>query len=178
MKKLLLLLALGMLLVSCDYIMKKRGGADAEVKTDKKVVLGNDKDDKGCVASAGYRWSLVRKECIRIFEEGYRLNRISELKTDDDTEGAFVVFDKERNEAELFLPTNPKSFLLKKEKDGRYKNGNWLLLINEGFTLKNRGHIMYAGATVQENKIISDDQQESALVQSQKIDTVKTAAAE
>ena len=33
-------------------------------------VLGADRDGRGCVASAGFSWSGVRGECIRIFEIG------------------------------------------------------------------------------------------------------------
>ena len=31
---------------------------------------GADRDAHGCIASAGYTWSVVRGECIRIFEAG------------------------------------------------------------------------------------------------------------
>ena len=33
-------------------------------------VAGADRDAHGCIASAGYTWSSVRKQCIRIFEAG------------------------------------------------------------------------------------------------------------
>ena len=33
-------------------------------------VAGADRDAHGCIASAGYTWSNVRKQCIRIFEAG------------------------------------------------------------------------------------------------------------
>lgn len=37
-------------------------------------MVGNDADEHGCKASAGYRWSVLRNECIRIFEAGVRLD--------------------------------------------------------------------------------------------------------
>ncbi|MEY3613964.1 MAG: hypothetical protein RL697_679 [Pseudomonadota bacterium] len=33
-------------------------------------VAGADRDAHGCIGSAGYTWSNVRKQCIRIFEAG------------------------------------------------------------------------------------------------------------
>ncbi len=67
-------------------------------------VVGADRDEHGCKGSAGYRWSLVRNECIRIFEAGIRLN--AKAPGLDTTFSAFVVFksDTEDEQAELFLP--------------------------------------------------------------------------
>lgn len=33
-------------------------------------VAGADRDAHGCIASAGYTWSNVRNQCVRIFEAG------------------------------------------------------------------------------------------------------------
>jgi hypothetical protein len=100
MKKLLLLPALLLLFTSCDFMLKEREDDEVEAKADKNVVLGHDKDDKGCVTSAGYKWSVLRKECIRVFEEGYRLNSADSLKAEDIAASAFVVFDKNEEQAE------------------------------------------------------------------------------
>ena len=34
----------------------------------KPQMVGNDADKHGCRASAGYTWSQLKKECIRIFD--------------------------------------------------------------------------------------------------------------
>jgi hypothetical protein len=156
MKKLLLIPALLLLLYSCDFMLKERDD-ETEVDVEKNVVLGNDKDDKGCVTSAGYKWSLLRKECIRVFEEGYRLNKVDSLKAEDKTISAFVVFNKDEKEAELYLPGSQSSFIMKKEAEGLYKNGAWALNTKNSYQLRNRGRVVYAGAAIQENKVISDD---------------------
>ena len=157
MKKFLPAFILISVLVSCDYILKERDTTEAEVNTEEKIVLGNDRDDKGCVTSAGYKWSLLNKECIRVFEEGYRLNTIDSLKAEDITAAAFVVFDKEQEQAELYLPNEAKSILMKKEADGLYKSGVWSLHTRKNYQLKKQNRVVFAGAVIQENKVISDD---------------------
>lgn len=157
MKKLLLLPLLFLSIVSCDFMLKERDDSEAEVNTEEKIVLGTDKDEKGCVTSAGYKWSQLRNECIRVFEEGYRLNTVDSLKTEDIASSAFVVFDKEATQAELYLPNTEKSVLMKKEGSGIYKNSGWSLHTNKNYQLRNKGVVLYAAAVVHEAKIIGDD---------------------
>jgi hypothetical protein len=157
MKKLLLLPALLLLFTSCDFMLKEREDDEAEVSADKKVVLGHDKDDKGCVTSAGYKWSVLRKECIRVFEEGYRLNSADSLKAEDIAASAFIVFDKNEEQAELYLPNNEKSVVLNKEASGMYKSGSWALNTKSNYQLSNGNAVVYAAAVIQENKVIGDD---------------------
>lgn len=157
MKKLLLLPALLLLFASCDFMLKDRDDDEVEVEADKNVVLGHDKDDNGCVTSAGYKWSVLRKECIRVFEEGYRLNSADSLSTEDIAYSAFVVFDNGENKAELYLPDSEKSVLLNKETGGVYTNGSWTLKTKSNYQLSRDSRIMYTAAVIKENKIISDD---------------------
>lgn len=35
-----------------------------------EFAVGSDRDSHGCIASAGYLWSPLRSECIRLFEAG------------------------------------------------------------------------------------------------------------
>lgn len=162
MKKLLLLAVIGMSLVSCDQILKDRKDDDVEVDTNKNVVLGTNKDANGCVTSAGYRWSLLRKECIRAVEEGYRLNTIDSLKGESIAHSAFVVFDDEGDKAELFLPDNKKSILLTRAKKGApYKDAHWTLQQNKSYSLKKDGQLFYAGAEIEEGQITGDDDEQS-----------------
>ena len=32
-------------------------------------LVGNDRDEHGCIGSAGYSWCATKQKCIRIFEE-------------------------------------------------------------------------------------------------------------
>jgi len=164
MKKPVLLLLASLCLLSCDFIMKKRDTEDKESATSsKKVVLGTDKDENGCVASAGYRWSVLKNECIRPVEECYRLNTIEQLASESDVTSAYVAFEDDGgSRAELFLPGKTNSIILKQDdKKSPYKDKNWILYSQNGYKLKKNGNLLYAGAAaVQEGQITGDDQQE------------------
>lgn len=163
MKKLILLPALCLFMFSCEGILKDRKSDDVEVDPNKNVVLGTDKDANGCVASAGYRWSKLRKECIRVFEEGYRLNQIEELKDDNMTKSAFVIFEEDGGDrAELFLPDGSDAIMLTREDKGApYKAKHWKLELQKKYSLLKDGHLLFAGAEIQEGQITGDDKAET-----------------
>ena len=163
MKKTVLILISALCMASCDFVVKSRDDAGTQAKTDKKVVLGNDKDKNGCVASAGYRWSQLRQECIRPVEEAYRLNTIQQLQDESDTTSAFVIFEENGNRAELFLPDNTASVLLKREaKNSPYKNAHWSLQSQNGYKLKKDGVLIYAGAAAQQEGQVTGDYKEES----------------
>jgi len=143
---------------SCDYIMKRRETGKEGNAANKNVVLGNDKDENGCVASAGYRWSVIKEECIRPVEECYRLNSIEQLATESDTKSVYVVFEEDGDRAELFLPNSAKSVMLVKDsKKGHYKDAHWSLYAQNGYKLSKDGRLKFAGAAaVQEGQITGD----------------------
>ena len=58
-------------------------------------------DEHGCNAAAGYMWSEVKKDCIRIFETGIRMNSQTDKNA---TSSAFLVFSPDSLQVELFLP--------------------------------------------------------------------------
>lgn len=66
-----------------------------------KPLVGNDRDDHGCIASAGYQWSEILKDCIRPFEKGTRLSS-SDEKQDL---AAYLIFNADSSKVELFLPS-------------------------------------------------------------------------
>lgn len=143
---------------SCDYIMKKRETGKEGPAANKNVVLGNDKDENGCVTSAGYRWSVIKEECIRPVEECYRLNSIEQLESESDIKSVYVVFEEDGDRAELFLPNSTKSVMLNKDsKKGHYKDAHWSLFAQNGYKLSKDGRLMFAGAAaVQEGQITGD----------------------
>ena len=65
-----------------------------------KALVGNDRDNHGCIASAGYQWSELLKDCIRPFEKGTRMKSSDE----DQTTAAYMVFSNDSTKVELFLP--------------------------------------------------------------------------
>lgn len=79
----------------------------------KPPIVGATLDAHGCRPSAGYTFSTLRKDCIRLFETGIRLTPVA--KGLAKSLSAFVVFKTENGEgnAELFLPNNKASISMK-----------------------------------------------------------------
>lgn len=65
-------------------------------------LIGVADDSHGCNAAAGYTWSEVRSGCVRLFEDGIRLNSVTDTAA---TLSAFVIFAVDSLKAEVFLPT-------------------------------------------------------------------------
>jgi hypothetical protein len=99
---------------------------------------GADKDAHGCIASAGYTYSQLKKECIRTFEQKIQLKEIV-------TKGnytATVLFNKNQSKAEIFLKDEKTSIILKRTAKGIWKNAAYTLTQDKGFVLsKNKKHI-------------------------------------
>lgn len=72
--------------------------------------VGSDSDEHDCKASAGYSWSIVKNDCIRLFEEGIRLHPAQ--KNSGAGLSAFVIFSEDKSEAEVFLPELSTSLLM------------------------------------------------------------------
>jgi hypothetical protein len=113
-------------------------------------MVGNDVDAHGCKPSAGYTWSVVKNECIQIFNAGIRLD--AKAKGLDTTMSAFVVFKSETDEsqAELYLPSQKTSILLAKDKkngSGKWTNATYVLTQWKGmYTLENKKKkVLYQG---------------------------------
>jgi hypothetical protein len=159
MKKLFVTITVAFVLFSCDFILKEQ---EVKAAAPEQVVTGTDtdKDDKGCVISAGYRWSQLKNDCIRPVEEGYRLNNIEQVEGESTYKSAFITFDEDKEHAELFLPDTRTSGVLKKEGNGIYAGANWTLRVNDKYSLQKNGMLLYQGAAVQEGQITGDDKAE------------------
>lgn len=90
------LVCTGALLASCGSGSVKK--EETTEKTEKTTRVGNDKDDHGCIASAGYTWCEVQKDCIRLWEKGVRMNAVG-----DAGKTLFLVFSPDSTQVELFF---------------------------------------------------------------------------
>ena len=90
------LICAGALLTGCGNGGKKE--AETSGRKGKEAVVGSDKDEHGCIASAGYTWSEVQKDCIRLWEKGVRMNAV-----DDAGKTLFLVFSPDSTQVELFF---------------------------------------------------------------------------
>ena len=88
-------------------------------------VLGADRDEHGCIGSAGYTWSQLKQRCIRTFEEGIPLeiyNTAQSYQTN-----AFVILDSVQKKAEIFVSEEKNSILLDQKNDTLYSNDKFHL---------------------------------------------------
>ena len=97
-------------------------------------------------ASAGYTWSEVRKDCIRLWEQGVRMESVA-----DKANTAFIVFAPDSLQVELFFSNDQPNEILDRRslpvggyawnvedddtKNVRQENGKW--------TISQRGNLIY-----------------------------------
>ena len=141
MKKMFLFLIMASA-ISCAKKVSQERTSTTPKEPQKEVAVGGDSDSHGCKASAGYTWSVLKKECIRIFENSTKLNHAEDGKTYSTV--SYVIFDG--NKAELFLDTQKESIILERKSEGdTWVNGDWQLIPWKGYVLKKAGKILYTG---------------------------------
>ena len=154
-------------LVSCDFILKdKKDKSDQEktVLTDGGTTVIGEEDGFGCAYTAGYRYSYLLTDCIRVFEVGFRLNPIEdEGSQENDLENnevsCFVIFSKDGKEAEIFLPQKEKSLVLKGDKAKTiYLNEGWQLNVEKAMVLKYKDEVKFTAAKTIDLQLINSDQ--------------------
>ncbi len=97
----------------------------AACSTPEQHLVGSDRDSHGCIGSAGYQWSALTGKCVRLFEQGIRLNPTDASQTSS----AFVLFNTDQSKAELTLPTGEQHQLARQGMEG---NWSWQ---GSGYTL-------------------------------------------
>ena len=133
-------------------------------KKDGKTILdstlvGADKDENGCLASAGYTYSKLRKECVRVFT-GIQLNPFEDTKNEDPTLSVYLLFSEDGNEAELFLPNEESVILTRKSEGMPWIFNDYQLIPWKGYVLKKAGKIIYSGDGEVGNKVTGSDKNE------------------
>jgi len=90
----------------------------------KTPVVGGDRDVHGCIGSAGYTYSQIKNDCVRVFEQKIKLNEVSSDKSY--TSMTAVIFSKDMKKAEIFIPDgNAKSIILTRQGKGKiWKSGS------------------------------------------------------
>jgi len=147
MKKATLLLMILLIVSSCKLIDQND---DADEKTNvattaKDSTIVNDKDENGCLASAGYVWSKVNKECIKGFS-GIQLNPVDNPNNQDETVSAYVLFNEDASLAEVFLPKDTTSIILTRVAEGKpWVLKDWQLVPWKGYVLKKGAVTMFSG---------------------------------
>lgn len=114
MKNFLFFSVFAFLFVAASCTTNKKTAERTPVSGEDKLV-GNDRDEHGCIGSAGYSWSEVLQDCIRIWESGTRLKPVE----GDSTLIAYIVFNADSSKVELFYPGQKNSEVLDRRTNGQ-----------------------------------------------------------
>lgn len=107
--KLLSIVFLTLCMICCKSVSKE---------SSKNQLIGGHRDAHGCLSAAGYQWSEIKQECVRIFEIGTHLIPIS-TKEGEAIFAAYIYIEEEK--AELFIDTS--SAILIRTTSDTYKDG-------------------------------------------------------
>nr|WP_315027683.1 hypothetical protein [uncultured Chryseobacterium sp.] len=106
---------------------------------------GSDKDKHGCKGSAGYTFSVIKNDCVRLFEQPVQLKEVDSKKSY--TSNASIIFSEDEKKAELFLPESNGSLILDKVASKKaivYKKGKYTLTkVKKAYTLKLANKIVF-----------------------------------
>lgn len=109
--------------------------------------VGADKDVHGCIASAGYTYSMVRGGCIRVWEAGTAL--IPVVPMGDPVLNAYAVQSENGTQVEVFLPGIEQGVLLSRDENvdlPMWQGQGWTLTYDpdQGWKLSQYGQLVYA----------------------------------
>lgn len=127
MKKTFTLSVVALAFAACNNSTPQQADNAAEEPTtpQQEMMVGDDRDEHGCIGSAGYTWSALRGECIQVFEVGTRLNPV-DVEQEEAVISAFIVSKEgDNSQVELFITGEDQNLILKKEADGTFKNGKY-----------------------------------------------------
>lgn len=149
MKRITVIFMFAIFLAACNQKSDEQKNNTDATATDSTQMVGNDMDENGCRGSAGYIWSDAKNRCIRIFEEGSRLDAV--LSGMDTTVSAFVVFPTSPRDSivEVFVPSASSGLLLQKKSEANWSNDSISLTESKGnFILQSKSGWKYQGASV------------------------------
>jgi len=102
----------------------------------KPIKVGSDKDKHGCIGAAGYVYSAIKNDCIRVFEQNIQLREVDSKGKSKSI--AAIIFSDDKSKAEVFLEGyTAGQILIKKSSNSvqSWSNNELLLLAKNGFQL-------------------------------------------
>jgi hypothetical protein len=158
MRNITTLTLIGLLFVACKMNDSTEEGNQTQTKPDSIIKdIVKDTDENGCLSSAGYTWSKLNNECIKLFT-GMQLNPIDNQENEDESISAYVLFSEDLMQAELFLPNENESIILKRDNNKLpWKAPNYELQINNGYLLKKAGKELFKGDGQMGKKVMGSE---------------------
>ncbi|WP_316836792.1 hypothetical protein [Pedobacter nutrimenti] len=116
-------------------------------KPAKPVMVGGDRDKHGCIGSAGYTYSVIKKDCVRLFEQKTQLKEVNAKGSA--TFNATVIFSADNKQAEIFVPRAKSSTILTRTRGTKrssvWKKGKYALYQKgDHYILKESNKPIYA----------------------------------
>lgn len=161
MKKSLLVLGLLIVVFSCKERVKPTVDNFSDNDQTENIVVDDQKDDEGCLTSAGYIHSKIKNDCVRLFDIGIRLNPKSNPENENAVLVAYLILSEDSFEAEVFLPSQEASVIFLRTAEGQpWVYQDWQLVANEGYVLKKNEEVLFAGDGLIGPKITGSDKKE------------------
>ena len=105
-------------------------------------LVGGDTDKHGCKPSAGYTFSILKNDCVRLFEQPIQLQEV-EPKQSYSTYVA-IIFSDDKRKAEVFIPTMESSIILiRKGRRLSWKGSSFELSKAKDYILKKANKVIY-----------------------------------
>jgi hypothetical protein len=146
MKKFFLFVLVLQGLFSCKDTDVAVAQDDSDSKEVENIIVGANKDSEGCLTTAGYTWSKLKKDCVRLFDSGVRLYPKTDPNTQDALLITYLILSDDGMEAEVFIPNQDQSLVLIREKEATpWVFNEWELTAFEGFTLRKNSEILFSG---------------------------------
>jgi hypothetical protein len=148
-------LATVLFFASCNSEKTSKSTVDTvtknEIKTDTPAedevpLVGADKDEHGCIGSAGYTYSKIKKDCVRVWETGIQLEQLD--KNAEAIFSATIIPADDESKVELFAVGEKESLILNKDaasKETTYTANNYVLTkTGENWSLSKDGKKLYS----------------------------------
>jgi len=105
-------------------------------------LVGGDVDKHGCKPSAGYTFSSLKNDCVRLFEQEIQLKAVD--STQSYATFAAVIFSIDKRKAEIFVPNAESSLILiRKGRKLKWKGKNYELSQAKDYILKKANKVIY-----------------------------------
>jgi len=92
----------------------------------------------------GQSFSELEQTCLELATLNIKLNPLKDGAT---TKGkpAYILFDKDKNQTELFLPNRDKGIVLHKTNQGNWANDEFIVISWKGYVVQQNGKAVFGG---------------------------------
>jgi len=143
---------------SCKDVKVVQEETKEEIDTLSVSIVGADKDSFGCLVTAGYTWSVLKQECVRLFDLAFVLTPVQSPVTSDAVLVCYVLLSTDGLKAEVFFPGEEESVIFNRPIIGQpWKHENWNLIADEGFKLYLDQTLKFSGDNQPGPKVIGSD---------------------